>query len=71
MRQVTFVAADSIGAAEPVKRGNSGDSNPVKGLFHEDRELSHALVAGCLHLVYGLTTLAFFYVVIGNLVQAR
>ena len=71
MRQITFVAADSIGAVEPVKRGNTGESDPVKGLFHEDRRLSHVLVAGCLHIIYGLTTLAFFYVVIGNVAQAR
>ncbi len=71
MRQITFVAADSICAVEPVKRGNTDDPDTVKGLFHEGRELSHALFVGCLHLVYGLTTLAFFYVVIGNLVQAR
>lgn len=71
MRQIKFVAADPICAVEPVKRGNTGDSDPVNGLFHADRQLSHALVVGCFHLIYGLTTLAFFYVVIGNLAQAR
>jgi hypothetical protein len=71
MRQIVFGAADSIDAVGPMKRRDTADANSVKDLIEERPQRSHAVVAGCLHIIYGLTTLAFVFVVISNLVQAR
>ena len=70
MRRIAFAAADSLDAVEPVKRRETADREPVQDLLWVRTQRLQALVAGCLHLIYGVTTLAFFYVVFSNLVQA-
>jgi hypothetical protein len=71
VRQIVFGAADAVDAAKPVTPRETIDLGPVKNILGARLLRSHALVAGCLHLIYGLTTLAFVFVVIANLVQAR